>query len=78
MLVHMHPATLVSNVRHLEKVDVESGFSNGFSEKRFMGSWGARRHNYTVKIVLLYLLYNPLLRVFRACIQVVLSISDIW
>src|SRR3990170_3401756 len=62
----MHPGALVPDICHLEKIWIQSCSLTGLLKDRLMSPWGTSRHNYPVKLMLLYLFLQKPLGSIRA------------
>ena len=63
LVLLMHPGVLVTNVCHFKKIRIQSHFTDGLLEERFMGTRRASSHHHPVEVVLLYDLPHLLLGV---------------
>ncbi len=73
--MHVHPAALVPDVGHFEEIAVQSGILQGSLKSRFMGSGRTRGDHHPVEVMLNYFLFDFLLGILGAGIQIVLSIN---
>ena len=73
----MYPGALISNIRHLEKIWIEPGLPDCFSEQRFVSPRGTRSDDNSIKLVFLNYFLYPLLSILRTSEEISLSIDHV-
>ncbi len=76
--IGMDPGTLITDVDHLKEVPVEASIFQGFLKKRFMGPWGTGCDDHTVQLLILDGLFDLLLRILRAGIEIFRVVGHIF
>ena len=59
----MHPRTLIPDVGHFEQIRVKACFTYRLLKQRFVRSWRARCNDDSIQPVLLYDIFEEILRV---------------
>ncbi len=77
-LIHMNPRALIPDIGHLEEIFIESYLSNSLLEQRFVGAGRAGGHHDAVQMVLLHRLFDLLLGILRAGVEVFLHVDNIF